>query len=72
MSMEIYIIYTDTSMEIYIIYTDTYMYVYVCVCVCVCTHVCPNILTEALLTLQEVCEISRDCFPFPPPEKNKP
>lgn len=52
------------SMEIYIIYTDTYMYVYV--------HVCPNILTEALLTLQEACEISRDRFPFPPPEKNKP
>lgn len=52
------------SMEIY---TDTYMYVYVCVCV----HV-SNLLTEALLTLQEVCEISRDCFPFPPPEKNKP
>lgn len=54
------------SMEIYIIYTDTYMYVYVYV------YVCPNILTEALLTLQEACEISRDRFPFPPPEKNKP
>lgn len=47
------------SMEIY---TQTHICMYMCVCVC--AHVCPNILTEALLTLQEVCEISRDCFPF--------